>query len=395
MKVYLDNAATTKLEPKVLDKMLPFLKEEYGNPGSFHDKGLVASNAIDEARANVAGILNCSEEEIIFTGSGTESDNLAIFGFLKKNKGKHIITTEVEHHAVEGPFKELEKLGYKTTFLGVDGEGLIDLKELESAITDDTALVSIIYANNEIGTLQDIKAISKICKGKGVVFHTDACQATSYEDIDVESLGVDLMTLNGSKINGPKGIGMLYKREGVDIAPIILGGGQENGLRSGTENVANIIGFAEALKLATEHKDAEVARLTTLRDRLAKELLKMSETRLNGHAKKRLPNNLNISFLNVEGESILLLLNEIGIYASTGSACSSQSLDPSHVLLALGLPPEVAHGSIRFTLGIDTTEDQIDHVIKEMPRIIKKLREMSPLHHKMEEVVGDKDDKTQ
>lgn len=385
-EVYLDNAATTKVDEKVLDSMLPYLKEKYGNPSSMHNKGMEAKNAIVDARERVSKCLNCLPEEIIFTGSGTESDNLAILGYARKNKksGSHIITTKVEHHAVLYAFEQLEKEGFRVTYLDVDKDGLISLDELSKEITDDTLFVSIIYANNEIGTVQDIPAIAKLCREKGVVFHTDACQATSYLETDINILNVDMMTMNGSKIYGPKGIGVLYKKKNIELEPLVYGGGQEANLRSGTENIANIVGFAKALELVLKHKKTEILRLEKLRDYMIEELLKISETKLNGHPTKRLPNNVNISFVNIEGESMLLLLNEEGIYASTGSACSSASLEPSHVIVALGLPHELGHSSIRFSLGKDTTKQDIDYVIEKTQPIVEKLRSMSPLHDTVE-----------
>ncbi len=388
-EVYMDNAATTRLDPVVLDSMLPYLKERYGNPGSMHDKGLEAKKAVTGARQKTADILNCSPEEVIFTGSGTESDNLAIIGYARMNreKGSHIITTSIEHHAVLDSFERLKEDGFDVTILDVDIDGLISLEELKKAMTPKTILASIIYANNEIGVVQDIPAIARICRENKVAFHTDACQATSYLETDVKKLGVDMMTLNGSKIYGPKGIGVLYRRNGIKLEPVVYGGGQESGLRSGTENVANIVGFASALELVTGHKEKETERMEKLRDHMIKELLKIPETRLNGHPKKRLANNVNISFLNIEGESLLLLMNEEGIYASTGSACTSASLEPSHVIVALGLPHELGHSSIRFSLGKETTAEDVDFVLGKIASMVERLRKMSALHNTMEQVL--------
>jgi len=387
-EVYLDNAATTKLDKNVLKEMMPHLTNDYGNPSSMHNKGIVAKNAISESRAKVAKILNCKAEEIIFVGSGTESDNLAILGFVKKNKnkGKHLITTQIEHPAILNVFKRLEELGFKVTYLDVNREGLVDLEQLEKAITKDTILVSIIYVNNEIGVVQDVEKIAKICKKNKVVFHTDACQAGPYLSLDVKKLGVDMMTLNGSKIYGPKGVGILFKKNYIELEPLIYGGGQENNLRSGTENVANIVGFTKALFLVDKRKKKEVVRLTKLRDYMIKELLKIDESWLNGHKTKRLPNNVNVSFINVEGESFVLLLNEKGVYASTGSACSSHKLAASHVILALGLISEFAHSSIRFTLGKDTTKEDVDYVLREVKEIVDTLRHISPLKDTVEKL---------
>ena len=393
-EIYMDNAATTQLDSKVLRKMLLYLKREYGNPSSMHDKGIIAKNAISSARKKTADILNCKPEEIIFTGSGTESDNLAIFGYARKNKhkGNHIITTKIEHHAVLDCFKMLKKEGFKVTFLDVDKDGFVDLEQLKNSITSKTILVSIIYANNEIGTVQDIPKIAEICHKKQAVLHTDACQAANYLEIDVKKLGVDMMTLNGSKIYGPKGVGVLFKKSDIEIEPIIFGGGQEKGLRSGTENVANIIGFAEALERVRRNLVKEVEKLTFLRDYMINELLKIPDSRLNGPRKNRLPNNVNISFLNIEGESAALLLNEEGIFISTGSACSSKDLDPSHVIMAIGCPAEVAHSSLRFSLGKDICRRDVDYVIKKTKKVVSHLRNMSPLHYKLQEQVKQRKD---
>ncbi len=388
-EIYFDNAATTKTDKRVLKEMLPYFKGKYGNPNSMHNKGIEARQAIEEARQKVSNILNCSKEEIIFTGSGTESDNLAIFGYARKNrdKGKHIITTKIEHHAVSHCFERLSKEGFDVTFLDVDSEGFVFAEDLKKAIRNDTIFVSIIYANNEIGTIQNIKELAKICKEKGVAFHTDACQAANYCNIDVLDLGVDMMTLNGSKIYGPKGVGILYKKKGVEIEPILYGGGQENGIRSGTENVANIVGFAKALELVYEEKEKEIRKLTELRDYFINELLKIPDTKLNGPRENRLPNNVNVSFANIEGESLLLLLNEEGIFASTGSACSSKDLAPSHVVTAIGNSPEIAHSSMRFSLGKDITKKQIDIALGFIENFVKKLRKMSPLDFSIEELI--------
>lgn len=380
-KIYLDNAATTCMDKRVFDVMKPFFYNYYGNPGSMHSIGLKAKNALDFSRKKVSDILNCSPEEIIFTGSGTESINMAIKGFVGlKTKGKHLITQKTEHHAVLESCKFLEKQGYEISYLNVDRFGLIDLRELEKTIRKDTVLVSIMYANNEIGTIQPIKEIADICRKKEVLFHTDACQATGYLDIDVKNLGVDFMSLNGSKIYAPKGIGVLYIRKGLKITPLIHGGGQENGARSGTENIPSIVGFAKALEIAESEKKEEVKRLSKLKDKLIERILeKIPKSFLNGHPVKRLPNNVNISFLDVEGESILLYLDKYGICASTGSACTSRTLEPSHVILAIGLPYEAAHGSIRFSLGRFNNEEDIDTVLKFLPGIIKNLRNISPV----------------
>ncbi|MBU0980165.1 MAG: cysteine desulfurase [Nanoarchaeota archaeon] len=390
--IYLDNAATTRMDPDVLKEMLPYLKERFGNPSSMHYMGMEAKNAVEGSRKKIANHLNCQPEELIFTGSGTESDNLAILGFARQNKerGNHLITSKIEHPAVMNCFKQLEKEGFNITYIDVDTDGIIDLKQLENAITAKTILVSVIYANNEIGVIQDIPAITDICRKNKVTFHTDACQATNYLEIDVKKLGVDMMTINASKIYGPKGVGVLFRRKGTGIQPIIFGGGQESGLRAGTENVANIVGMAKALELAIKMGEKESARIGKLRDRLIDGLLELPETRLNGHPTKRLPNNVNISFLNIEGESLLLMMGEEGIYASTGSACSSSKLEPSHVITAIGMPHEISHSSIRMTLGRQTTKKDIDQVLDKMPGIVERLRKISALNMTMEHVLGDK-----
>ncbi|MBS3135123.1 IscS subfamily cysteine desulfurase [Candidatus Woesearchaeota archaeon] len=384
MEIYLDHAATTYVDERVKESMDKYFSDEYGNPGSFNTVGLRAKNAMDESRETISKILNCTPQEIIFTGSGTESINLAIKGFVRanKSKGNHIITQKTEHEAVLETCHYLEKEeGLKVTYLDVDEFGLIKLDELEKEITKETILVSIMYANNEIGTVQNIKEISEICKKHKIKFHTDACQAAGYLDINVQNLGIDLMSLNGSKLYGPKGIGLLYVKKGTMLKPIIHGGGQEFGLRSGTENIPYIVGFAKALEIAQREKDVEVMRLINLRDYLINNVLEnIPKTFLNGHPSSRLPNNANITFLDVEGEAIMLMMNEYGICASSGSACTSKSLDPSHVILAIGLPYEAAHGSIRFTLGKKTTKEGIDKLLKVLPGIIEYLRQVSPVN---------------
>lgn len=380
--IYLDHAATTYVDERVKKAMDPYFNEIFGNPGSFHTIGLRAKEAMERSRNTVAKILGAADKEIIFTGSGTESINMAIKGVARahKNKGKHIITQKTEHHAVLDTCEYLEnEEGFKITYLDVDRFGVIDLKQLETSITKETILITIMYANNEIGTIQPIKQIAEMAKKHKVLFHTDACQAAGYLDIDVKNLGVDLMTINGSKVYGPKGVGILFIRSGVLIHPLIHGGGQEFGKRSGTENVSYIVGIAKALELAQQERKSEVARLTKLRDKLIKGLLKIPKTLLNGHPKDRLPNNVNITFLDVEGEAILLYLDREGICASSGSACTSHSLDPSHVIIATGLPYEAAHGSIRFSLGKKTTDKDIDTVLNVMPGIVKRLRQLSPV----------------
>ncbi len=388
MRIYLDHSATTYVEKEVKQEMDKYYSEIFGNPSSFNDIGLDAKTALDNARKKVASILNAEPKEIIFTGGETESINLAIKGVARalKKKGKHIITTKIEHHAVLESCRYLEREGFKTTYLDVDRYGLINLNELKKAIRKDTILISVMYANNEIGTIQPIEKIGRIAKQHGIYFHTDACQVGNYLTLDVERLNVSLMTLNGSKIYGPKGVGVLYVKKGTWIDPIIHGGGQEFGLRSGTENLPGIVGFAKALEIVQRDKEGESERLTRLRDKLIKGMLKIPKTFLNGHPEKRLPNNVNVSILDVEGEAMLLFLNEYGIYAATGSACSSRSLDPSHVILATGLPYEAAHGRLRLTLGRRTTGKEVDYVLSTLQSIIKNLSQIAPVNLKVEEM---------
>ncbi|MFH1193678.1 MAG: cysteine desulfurase family protein [bacterium] len=394
-QIYLDHAATTPARKEVVKAMEPFFSGTFGNPSSFHAVGKAAKDAMEQARANVAKILNCRGSEIIFTGGGTESDNLGILGTARanKDKGSHIITSKVEHPAVMDSCKKLAKEGFEISYIPVGKDGIIKLDEFKKALRSDTILVSIMYANNEIGTIQPIKDIAKIIRNfKNVAprlrsgsidlpyFHTDACQAAGALDLDIVKLGVDLLTLNGSKIYGPKGTGVLYVKKGVKIEPLIYGGGQEFEFRSGTENVPAIIGLAKALELAQKEKEKEGARLIKLRDKLIRGILKnISGSFLNGHPSLRLPNNANVGIPKVEGEAMVLYLDSKGIYASTGSACGSRSLKPSHVLTAIGLNDELAHGSLRFTLGRSTTDEDINFVIEVLPGIVKKLREVSSL----------------
>ncbi len=381
--VYLDNAATTPVDRKVLDAMLPYFSEKYGNPNSMHQKGLEAREAVDNARQKVAELLGADEKEIFFTSGGTESDNLALMGVAKayKEKGNHIITTNTEHHAVLDTCKYLEDAeGFKVTYVEVQENGIVNPEDIEKAVTKDTILISVMYANNEIGTIQPIKEIAEIAEKHNVLFHTDACQAAGYLNVNVEDLGIDLMTLNGSKIYGPKGIGMLYAKKGVIVKPLIHGGGQERGVRSGTENVPGIVGFAKALEIAQKERERESKKVAKLRDKLLEGIKKkIPHISINGDMEKKLPNNLNVSFLGVEGEAMLLHLDKEGICASTGSACSSHSLEPSHVIKALGLSDEASHGSLRFSLGKHTTEEDIEKVLKELPKIVESLRKISPI----------------
>ena len=380
--VYMDYAATTYVKPEVLEEMMPFFTEKYGNPSSFYGISRETKMAIDKARNRVAKALNCDLNEVYFTGGGSEADNWAIKGIASahRKKGNHIITTKIEHHAVLHTCEYLEKQGFEVTYLNVDKEGFIDLEELKNAITDKTILVSIMFANNEIGTIQPIKEIGKICRERKVFFHTDAVQAVGNIPIDVKEMNIDLLSLAGHKIYGPKGIGALYIRKGVRIDNLIHGGGQERARRAGTENTPSVVGLGKAIELATENLEEHNKKLVDLRDKLIDGLLKVPHTRLNGpRGDKRLPGNVNITFEFIEGESILLSLDFEGVCASSGSACTSGSLDPSHVLLAIGLPHELAHGSLRLTLGDGSTEEDVDYVLDVVPPIIERLRNMSPL----------------
>ncbi|GHV18097.1 cysteine desulfurase NifS [Clostridia bacterium] len=380
--IYLDNAATTPLRPEVLEVMMPYLTEHYGNPSSIYKLGRDSRIAIDNAREKVANILGTDSQRIYFTSGGTESDNWAVKGVAHSNskKGKHIITSEIEHHAILHACDTLEREGYEITRIPPDGFGIISPEKLKKAIRDDTILVTIMQANNEIGTIQPIAELAKIAHEKNAYFHTDAVQSLGHIPVNVDDLGVDLLSLSGHKFGGPKGVGVLYVRKGVRLAGYMDGGGQERNMRAGTENTAGIVGLAHALELATSEIESESARQITLRDKLINNILStIPYSRLNGSADKRVPNNVNISFEFIEGESLLLLLDMQGIAASSGSACTSGSLDPSHVLLSIGLPHEKAHGSLRLTLGRDTTEQDVDFVVEKLDPIVARLREMSPL----------------
>ena len=380
--VYMDYSATTYVKPEVLEEMLPYFTNKFGNPSSFYGISRETKMAVDKARGQVAKALNADLNEIYFTGGGSEADNWAIKGIASayKNKGNHIITTKIEHHAVLHTCQYLEKQGFEVTYLDVDEEGFINLEELKNAITDKTILVSIMFANNEIGTIEPVKEIGQICRERKVLFHTDAVQAVGNVKIDVKDMNIDLLSLAGHKIYGPKGIGALYVRKGIRIHNLIHGGGQERNRREGTENIAGIVGLGKAIELASENLEEHAKNMVVLRDRLIEGLLKIPYTRLNGpRGDKRLPGNVNVSFEFIEGESILLSLDFEGVCASSGSACTSGSLDPSHVLLAIGLPHEKAHGSLRLTLGDGSTEEDVDYVLEVVPPIIERLRKMSPL----------------
>lgn len=380
--IYLDHAATTAVHPAVMEAMLPFFTEKYGNPSSIYAPAREARKALDWAHDTVAEILGVSPTEIVFTGCGSESDNLALKGvaFARKQKGNHIITTQIEHHAILHTCEYLEKrFGFRVTYLPVDQNGTVDLDALEKALTPDTTLVSVMYANNEVGTVQPIKEISGIVKAHNVTFHTDAVQAGGSLDLNVDRLGVDMLSLSGHKFYGPKGVGVLYVRKGTTYWPQQHGGGQERGRRAGTENTAGIVGFATALKLAYDSLESNNAHAARLRDMLIEGITKIPGSQLTGHPTNRLPNSASFVFEFVEGESILLSLDMLGIGASSGSACTSASLEPSQVLKAMGIPIERAHGSLRLTTGTDNTEEDISRVLEVLPGIIERLRAMSPL----------------
>lgn len=382
-RIYMDYSATTYTKPEVLKEMLPYFTEEFGNPSSLYSLSDSTKSAVKLGRERVAKAINADTDEIYFTAGGSEADNWALKGIASahKNKGNHIITTQIEHHAIINTCRYLEKQGFEITYLPVDEEGFISLRDLENAITDKTILVSIMFANNEIGTLQPIKEIGALCRDKKVLFHTDAVQAIGHVKIDVKDMNIDLLSLAGHKFYGPKGIGALYIKKGIRIDNLIHGGGQEKGKRATTENIPGIVGIGKAVELAVSELDKEAARLTSLREKLIKEVItRIPYTKLNGpKGDKRLPGNANFSFIGIEGETLLLDLDYEGICASTGSACASGSLDPSHVLLAIGLKHEVAHGSLRLSLGAGSTEEEVDYVVDVLEKIVKRRREMSPL----------------
>ena len=381
-KVYADNAATTAVSPEVLEAMLPFYKEVYGNPSSLYSLGQEAKKPLEEARETVAQCLGAQPREIYFTSCGTESDNWAIKGaaYAMRRKGKtHIVTSAFEHHAVLHTCQALEKEGFTVTYLPVHENGIVRPEELEAALTENTGLVTIMYANNEIGTIQPIPEIGAICKRHGVLFHTDAVQAVGNVAIDVKEQNIDMLSLSGHKLHAPKGVGALYIRSGVVIQNLLDGGAQERGKRGGTENVASIVGLATALKRACATMEERRVKLTAMRDKLIDGLSKIERCRLNGDREHRLPGNVSFCFQGVEGESLLLMLDLKGISASSGSACTSGSLDPSHVLLAIGLPHEVAHGSLRLSFGDENTMEDIDYILETVPPIIERLRSISPL----------------
>ena len=379
-RIYMDYAATTPVDPRVFKVMASFFTDKFGNSMSLYSIGQEAKMALEESRATVAGLMNARVNEIIFTGSATESNNFALKGiaFANREKGKHIITSAVEHHCVMESAKWLKKQGFDVTFIPVDKYGLVDPVTVEDAIRKDTVLVSIIHASNEIGTIEPIKEIGEICRNHNVYFHTDAAQSFGKIDFDVKKMNVDLATVSSHKMYGPKGVGALYVKEGVKIEPLLHGGGHEFGLRSSTVNVAGIVGFGEAVKIAKKEMKPEARRLTKLRDKLIKGVLKIEGSHLNGHPTKRLPNNSNFWFNYIEGEGLVMYLDSKGVAASTGSACSSSSLEPSHVLTAIGLKHEQAHGSLRLSLGRYTAASDVDYVLKNLSEVIERLRKISP-----------------
>ncbi len=383
-EIYMDHAATTPVRPEVLEAMMPYFSVEFGNASSIYSWGRRAHHGLDQARDTIAGLIGARPEEIVFTASGSEAANMALKGAAwgLRSKGNHIITTAVEHHAVLDSALWLEKNGFEVTFLPVDSEGRVSPEQVRDAIRPDTILVSVMHANNEVGTIQPIAEIGSIVKQSGALFHTDAVQTMGVLDIDLSRLDIDLLSFSAHKFYGPKGVGALFVRKGVRLDPLVHGGAQERRRRAGTENVAGIVGMAKALELAVAEREVEVPRITKLRDQLIRGLREIPHTRVNGSLSERLPNNVSVCFEFIEGESLLLNLDMRGIAASSGSACTSGSLEPSHVLLAMGLSHEIAHGSLRLTLGRENTENDIEYVLNELPDIVHRLREMSPLYDK-------------
>lgn len=385
-KIYMDNAATTPVRDEVLDTILPYFKEFYGNASSVYSIAKESKKALEKAREQVAKGIGAKAEEIYFTAGGSESDNMALRGVAEAlaKKGNHIITTKIEHHAILHTGEYLEKQGCEVTYLPVDEFGKISLEELEKSIRPETILISVMFANNEIGTIQPIAEIGKLAHEKGILFHTDAVQAVGHVAIDVNEMNIDLLSMSGHKLGAPKGIGAIYIRKGIPILPLIFGGAQEKKKRAGTENIPGIVGLGKAVELAVSEMETETKRLIHLRDKLINGILeKVPHSRLNGHPTDRLPGNCNISFGYIEGESMLLLLDAMGVAASSGSACTSGSLDPSHVLMAIGLPHEIAHGSLRLTLDRGNTEEEVDFILEKIPEVVQKLRDMSPLYEEV------------
>jgi cysteine desulfurase len=380
MRVYMDYAATTPVDPRVFKAMKPYFSEKYGNSVSLHKEGREAKEALEQSRKTIATTINAEPNELIFMSSATESTNMALKGiaFANKKKGKHIVTSKIEHHCILEPARWLEKQGFEITRLPVDKFGFVDLAQLEKAIRKDTILVSVMHANNEIGTIQDIEKIGKICKEKGVYFHSDAAQSFGKIPIDVKKMNIDLLSISSHKIYGPKGVGGLYIKKGTKIEPLLHGGGHEFKKRSSTVNVAGVVGFAEATRIQQQEMGSDAENQTALRDKLINELLKIEDAHLTGHPTERLPNNASFWFAYIEGESLLMQLDMNGVSASTGSACSSESLEASHVLLAIGLKPQEAHGSLRLSLGKYTTKEDVDYVLEVVPKSVERLREISP-----------------
>lgn len=381
--IYLDNAASTPVHEKVIEEMIPYFKERYGNPSSIHSLGRIANAAVQTGRKRIADLINADSKEILLTSGGTESNNTAIYGIALQNKGKHIITSSIEHDAVLEPCKHLEREGYRITYLPVDKYGLVNSQDLRKEISRDTCLITIMFANNEVGTIQPIKEISTIAHENNIVFHTDAVQAVGKVPIDVNELGIDLLSISSHKINGPKGVGALYIRKGITISPLISGGGQENGLRSGTENVASITGFGMACKLAKENMDQNITHFKNLTSNLINRVLKeIPGSTLNGHIEKRIPNNVHFTFLGVNGEDLIIKLDENKISASTGSACSVRTQKASHVLRAMGFSHEQITGSLRLSVGITNTEQEINETVETLKKIVQELRAVSPYKSK-------------
>lgn len=381
--IYLDNAASTPVSEQVLQEMIPFLKENYGNPSSIHKLGRISNKAIQNSRKQIAQLINSDPKEILLTSGGTESNNTALFGIANSNRGNHIVTSAIEHEAILEPCKKLEREGFKISYVNVDDTGLVDPQEIKKSITPETCLVSIMFANNEVGTIQPIKEISAICRESNILFHTDAVQAMGKVDLDVKNLGIDLLSMSSHKINGPKGVGALYIKNGIEISPFVFGGGQENGLRSGTENVASIVGFGKACQLARENLSKNITHMKNLRDKLIQVVLReIPKVEVNGNQEKRIPNNAHFTFLGVNGEDLIIKLDENGIAASTGSACSVRVQKESHVLRAMGYSHDKINGSLRLTVGISNNEEEIDQTVEILKNVVEELRAFSPLKNK-------------
>ncbi|MEX0640066.1 MAG: cysteine desulfurase family protein [Nitrosopumilaceae archaeon] len=381
--IYLDNAASTPVHEQVLHEMIPFLQDQFGNPSSIHRYGRFAQRAVQNARKQIAHLINSEPNEILLTSGGTESNNTALFGLAHAAKGNHIVTSSIEHEAILEPCKKLEKEGFEITYIPVDDSGLVNSKDIEKSITPETCLVSIMFANNEVGTIQPIQEISKICHDKQIVFHTDAVQAVGKVKLDVKELGIDMLSISSHKINGPKGVGALYIKKGIEIIPFIFGGGQENGMRSGTENVASVVGFGKACQLAQENMKQNILHLQNIRNNLiAKVMKEIPLVTLNGHSDQRIANNAHFTFLGVNGEDLIIKLDENGIAASTGSACSVRVQKESHVLKAMGFSHDQIAGSLRLTVGISNTDSEIEKTVEILKKVVKELRAFSPLKEK-------------